>query len=118
MPAAEGWDERRVEVGAGRLGEPQHAERGERLGHRPRLEACVRCDGTDGAHPRDLAALDDRERRPRHVRRAEGGARGALHGYWQASHSSPLRAASIEHAAAATRDTVGPSIREAPSVRR
>ena len=123
MPATERRDERRVEVGGGPLREPQHAERGERLGHRARLEARVRRDVADGADPRDVAAVDHGERRPRHLGRPEGGACCALDaggevGYWQASHSSPLRAASIEQAAAATRATVGPSIREAPSVRR
>ena len=108
---------------AGPLREPQHAERGERLGHGARLEPRIGRDVADRADPRDVAAVDHGERRPRHLRRSEGGACRALDArgevaYWQASHSSPLRIASIEQAAAATRATVGPSIVEAPSVRR
>ena len=77
-PATERRDERRVEVGGGPLREPQHAERGERLGHGAGLEPRVGRDVADGADPRDVAAVDHGERRPRHPGRPEGGACRAL----------------------------------------
>ena len=123
-PAAERRDERRVEVGA-RSAPRAAARRTRRAPWTPNPPGSVRPARRRRRRPTHATSpsVDHGERRPRHLRRAEGGACCALDaggevGYWQASHSSPLRAASIEHAAAATRATVGPSIREAPSVRR